>query len=91
MSPSTSNSQLAEEFVEFFHTKTEKIRGKFKDIEPYQPRQLDVSLLMKFTPVTTRKDNQRNAIENMSTRYNSHRQTKGGTRRMSTSSNTHNK
>ena len=63
---------------------------KFKDIEPYQPRQLDVPLLRKFSPVTARKDNQRNAIKDMSTRYNSHTQTEGGTRRMSTSNNTHN-
>ena len=42
MPPSTSNSQLAEKFMEFFHTKIEKIRQRFKDIEPYQPRQLDV-------------------------------------------------
>ena len=53
MPPSTSNSQLAEEFVEFFHTKIERIREKFKDIELYQPRQLDVPLLRKFTPVKT--------------------------------------
>ena len=30
MPPSTSNSQLAEEFAEFFHTKIEKNREKFK-------------------------------------------------------------
>ena len=47
MPPSTSNSQLAEEFTEFSHTKIEIIREKFKDIEPYQPRQLDVPLLRK--------------------------------------------
>ena len=29
MPPSTSNSQLAEEFVEFFHTKIERIGEKF--------------------------------------------------------------
>ena len=50
---STSSSHLAEEFTEFFHTKIETIREKFKDIGPYQPRQLDVPLLRKFTPVTT--------------------------------------
>ena len=38
MPPSTSNSLLDEEFAEFFYTKIEKIREKFKDIEPYQPR-----------------------------------------------------
>ena len=53
MPPSTSNSQLAEEFAEFFHTKLEKIREKFKNFEPYQPKQLDVPLLRKFAPVTT--------------------------------------
>ena len=53
MSPSASNSQLAEEFVEFFQTKIEKNRKKFKNIEPYQPRQLDVLLLRKFSSVTT--------------------------------------
>ena len=54
MPSSASNRQLAEEFVEFFHTKTEKKLGeKFKDIEAYQPRQLDVTLLRKFAPVTT--------------------------------------
>ena len=45
---STSNSQLAEEFTEFFHTKIENNREKFKDIDPYQPRQLDVPLLRKI-------------------------------------------
>ena len=63
-----------------------KIREKFKDIEPYQPRQLDVPLLRKFSPVITE-----DAIKDMSTRYNSHRQTKVGTGRMSTSNNTHKK
>ena len=53
MPPSTGNCQLAEEFVEFCHTKIEKNRERFTDIEPYQPRQLDVPLLRKFTPVTT--------------------------------------
>ena len=53
MPPLTRNSQLAEEIVEFFHTKIEQIREKFKDIEPYQPRQVDLSLLRKFAPVTT--------------------------------------
>ena len=52
MPSSNSNSQLAEEFVEFFHTKKEKKnREKFKGIEVYQPRKLDVPLLRKFTPV----------------------------------------
>ena len=51
--PSTSNSQVAKEFAEFLHTKTEKIREKFNDIKPYQPRQLDVPLLRKFTPDIT--------------------------------------
>ena len=50
---STSYSQLAEEFIKFFHTKIKKNREKFKDIEPYQPKQLDVPPLRKFTPVTT--------------------------------------
>ena len=53
MPPPTSNSQLAEEFTKFFHAKIETIREKFKDIEPYQPRQLDVPLLRNFAPVTT--------------------------------------
>ena len=53
MPPSTSNSHLAEEFAEFFHTKIEKFWEKFKDIEPYQPRQLYVPLVRKFAPVTT--------------------------------------
>ena len=39
--------------MEFFHTKIERIREKFKDIEPYQPRQPDVPLLRKFTSNTT--------------------------------------
>ena len=34
MLPSTSNSQLAEEFMEFFHTEIEKNMEMFKDIEP---------------------------------------------------------
>ena len=73
MPPSTSNSQLVEEIMEYFNTKIEENRKMFKDIEPYQPRQLDVPLLRKFTPVTTsqlEKDNQRNAIKDMSNRYN---------------------
>ena len=53
MPPSTSNSQLAEEFAEFFPTKIAKIWEQFKDMEPYQPRQLDVPLLRKSAPVTT--------------------------------------
>ena len=48
MPPSTSNSQLGEEFAEFFHTKIERIKKKFKDIEPYQPIQLGVPQLRKF-------------------------------------------
>ena len=35
MPPSTSNSQLAEEFMEFFHAKIEKNRERFKLMEPY--------------------------------------------------------
>ena len=53
MPPSTSVSQLAGVFVEFFHIKIEKNREQFKDIEPYWPRQLDVPLLRKSAPVTT--------------------------------------
>ena len=39
--------------MKFFHTKMEKIGKKFKDIEPYQPTQLDVPQIRKFAPVTT--------------------------------------
>ena len=53
MPPSISNSQIADEFAELFHTKIERIREKFRDIEPYQPRHLDAPLLRKFTPITT--------------------------------------
>ena len=53
MPPSITISQLTEELMEFFHTKLEKNREKFKDTEPYQPKQLDVSLLKKFAPVPT--------------------------------------
>ena len=50
---SASNSQLAEEFEEFFHSTIEKNREKFKDIQPYQTRHLDVPLIRKFMPITT--------------------------------------
>ena len=94
MPPSTSNSQLSEQFVEFFHTKIEKIREKIKDTEPYQPRQLDVPLLRKFAPVTTsqlEKTITEMPLKTCQLDIIPHRQTKGGTRMMFTSNNTHNK
>ena len=46
----TNNRQLAEEFADFFFNKTEIIREGFKDIQPYQPRNLDTPLPNKFQP-----------------------------------------
>ena len=47
-----TNDQLAEEFVDFFLNKLDKIREGFKNIPAYQCRQLDTPKLKKFTPVT---------------------------------------
>ena len=48
----TTNSQLAEDFADFFLNKIYKIREGFTKIPAYQPRQLDTPKLRKFTPVT---------------------------------------
>ena len=49
MPPSTSKSQLAEEFAEFFHTKIEKkIRKSLKILIHINLDNLDVPLLRKI-------------------------------------------
>ena len=47
-----TDSELAEGFATFFLEKIDKIRDRFKEIEPYQPRQLGTTRLEKFTPIT---------------------------------------
>ena len=44
---------LAEEFVDYFLNKIEKIREQFTGIQPHQPRQLDTTPLSKFASITT--------------------------------------
>ena len=53
MPPSRSDKQLAEEFASYFLEKIDKIREKFKGIEPYEPRQLGTPQLVKFMLVTS--------------------------------------
>ena len=48
----TTNSQLAEDFADFFLNKIDRIREEFTNIPAYQPKQLDTPKLKKFTPVT---------------------------------------
>ena len=48
----TTNDHLAEDFVDFFLNKIDKIQEGFKNILAYQPKQLDTQKLKKFTPVT---------------------------------------
>ena len=46
-------AQLAEEFPSYFLNKIDRIRDRFKDVNPYQPRQPDIPQLHKFAPVTS--------------------------------------
>ena len=48
----TTNSQLAEDFVDFFLNKINKIRERFTNIPTYQLIQLDTPKLRTFAPVT---------------------------------------
>ena len=48
----TTDSQLAEDFPDFFLNKIDKIREGFTNIPAYQPRQLDTPELRKFASVT---------------------------------------
>ena len=53
--PGRTSSQLAEEFADFFLNKIQRIREKLKDTPAYQPTQLDIPQLRKFTPVTKKQ------------------------------------
>ena len=46
-------SQLSEDFVTYFLEKIDKIRERFKDIDPYHKSELDIPQLVKFAPVTS--------------------------------------
>ena len=48
----TTNSQMAEDFADFFLNKIDMIREEFTNIPAYQPKQLDTPKLKKFTAVT---------------------------------------
>ena len=48
-----TDSELAEGFATFFLEKIDKIRDRFKEIAPYQPRQLGTTRLEKFTPISS--------------------------------------
>ena len=48
----TTNSQLAEDFADFFLNKIDKIREEFTSIPAYQPNERDTPKLMNFTPIT---------------------------------------
>ena len=48
-----TDSELAEGFVTFFLEKIDKIRDRFKEIAPYQPRQLGTARLENFTPISS--------------------------------------
>ena len=48
----TTNSQLAEDVVDFFLNKINKIRERFTNIPAYQPRQLETPQLREFALVT---------------------------------------
>ena len=48
-----TDSELAEGFATFSLEKIDKIRDRFKEIAPYQPRQLGTTRLEKFTPISS--------------------------------------
>ena len=47
----TTDSQLAEDFADFFLNEIDRIREEFTNIPAYQTKQLDAPKLMKFMPV----------------------------------------
>ena len=48
----TTNSQLAEDFADFFLNKIERIREVFTNVPAYQPNEIDTPKLKNFTPIT---------------------------------------
>ena len=48
-------TQLTEEFTLYFLDKIDEIRERFKDIAPYQPRQLDIPQLHTFAPIMSNR------------------------------------
>ena len=50
---SRTSGQLNEDFVSYFLDKIDKIRERFKEIEPYQPSEVDVPQIAKFALVSS--------------------------------------
>ena len=48
----TTNSQLAEDFPDFFLNKIDRIREEFTNIPAYQPNEIDTPKLKNVTPRT---------------------------------------
>ena len=48
----TTDSELAENFADFFLNKIDRIREEFTNIPAYQPNEIDTPKLKNFTPVT---------------------------------------
>ena len=48
----STNSQLAEDFADFFLNKIDRIREEVTNIPAYQPNERDTPKLKKFTPIT---------------------------------------
>ena len=53
--PGKTDSQLTNDFADFFKSKILGIRERFKDIQPYQLSVKDVPKLSRFTPVMESK------------------------------------
>ena len=48
----TTNSQLAEDFADFFLEKIDKIREGFTNLPAYEPNETDTPKLKNFTTIT---------------------------------------
>ena len=48
----TTDSQLVEDFADFFLNKIDRIREEFTNMPTYQPNEIDTPKLKNFTPIT---------------------------------------